>query len=661
MAILALCWPAACFAQDTPIPTRLSTKDEQEMKEELSFLQEETVVTANAQLQPISQAPSNIYVITAEDIRHSGVTDLPTILRRVPGLSIIQLSGYEFSVSARGNNQAFANKVLLLIDGRSAYIDTQGIVPWLNLPIAFTEIKRIEVLKGPAATIYGFNAFDGIVNIITKEPEEMKGTTLQVGAGEYGTVRSSAVYANSHDRLGYRLSIGHDQNQQWQDRQALAFRNNRFNGLLQYRVNDSTAIRLEGGRVDLNKGDVVSGDITHITDSGTQSYTRLALEHSRYFVRASWSQNNQSISYDVLPAFAPFTTITDRLGRTSGIPYLTNSYDLWSQFNQPIGTSHHLIGGTNYRQNTLGGTQVTGFNREQRVGFYLQDEWRLLSDLTLTAGVRMDLQSEIHPTYSPRVALIYAPLPNHTIRLSGSVAYRPPTLVETHTAITTIYNVFGFPVQNHFHGSSALEPERIRSYEAEYQGWYFDHRIRARLAVFHNHFNNLITPTPISATESSWANSSGVADIRGAEVGLEFLTTSWLRMFANYSYQHTNQSFTDFQQRGGPSSTVNGGLRADFDNGVNGEAVVNYVGPAAYPINPAFSQFTAIGLIPQGAAPNPNVNSYTLLNLRAGYRFWQKKAEVAISAFNALNDQHREHPLGDTIGSRVMGWLTLTL
>lgn len=87
----------------------------------------------------------------------------------------MQLSGFEFTVSARGNNQAFANKLLLMIDERSVYRDAQGDVEWLLLPVSFSEIKRIEVLKGPAAAIYGFNAFDGIVHIITKDPDEMKG------------------------------------------------------------------------------------------------------------------------------------------------------------------------------------------------------------------------------------------------------------------------------------------------------------------------------------------------------------------------------------------------------------------------------------------------------------------------------------------------------
>ena len=80
-----------------------------------------------------------------------------------------------------------------------------------------------------------------------------------------------------------------------------------------------------------------------------------------------------------------------------------------------------------------------------------------------------------------------------------------------------------------------------------------------------------------------------------------------------------------------------------------------------YPTRSDFSQFASIGLIPQSAVPSSQVNSYTLVNLRAGYRFWHEKAEIAVSAFNALNDRHQEHPLGDTIGSRVMGWFTLSL
>ncbi|OQW35985.1 MAG: hypothetical protein A4E20_08530 [Nitrospira sp. SG-bin2] len=96
------------------------------------------------------------------------------------------------------------------------------------------EIKRIEVQKGPASVLYGFNAFDGMINIITKSPEEMKGATAQFGGGAYGTISSAAVYANSYKNLALRLSYGHDQTQQWRDGSELTYRDNKFNVQTEY-------------------------------------------------------------------------------------------------------------------------------------------------------------------------------------------------------------------------------------------------------------------------------------------------------------------------------------------------------------------------------------------------------------------------------------------
>ncbi len=114
-------------------------------------------------------------------------------------------------------------------------------------------------------------------------------------------------------------------------------------------------------------------------------------------------------------------------------------------------------------------------------------------------------------------------------------------------------------------------------------------------------------------------------------------------------------------QTGGPQWKANGGLRADFQkgllDGLNGEAALHFVGSADYPISPLF---TTLSTFPGGLPPpNERVGNYTLLNLRGGYRFWKDKAELAVSVFNALNDKHREHPQGERIKSRVLGWLTL--
>ncbi|HBH79739.1 MAG TPA: TonB-dependent receptor, partial [Nitrospira sp.] len=151
--------PLWSWADSSLLLPRASSSTEQQLRAEALYLKEETVSIASRYEQPISQAPSNVYVITDEEIRMSGATDLPTVLRRIPGLEVMQVTGADFNVSVRGNNQLDANKLLVMVDGRSIYVDVQGSMYWKAIPITLPEIKRIEVQKGPASVLYGFNAF----------------------------------------------------------------------------------------------------------------------------------------------------------------------------------------------------------------------------------------------------------------------------------------------------------------------------------------------------------------------------------------------------------------------------------------------------------------------------------------------------------------------
>ncbi|MBU6432249.1 MAG: TonB-dependent receptor plug domain-containing protein [Nitrospirae bacterium] len=250
-----------------PLPgyaEELSTRSDQALIPELELIkEEESVSIASRYEQPISKAASNVYVITDEDIRQSGATDLPTVLRRIPGMEVMQMSGADFNVSLRGDNQTVANKLLVLVDGRSIYNDVQSTVFWKAIPVTLPEIKRIEVIKGPASAIYEFNAFDGVVNIITKSPEEMKGTTLQFGGGSYGTISSAAIQASTVEKFGYRLSVGHDQNQKWRNSDALAFRSNKYNGQTTYALSGESKLLVSGGLVDMNRYDgPISGNLS---------------------------------------------------------------------------------------------------------------------------------------------------------------------------------------------------------------------------------------------------------------------------------------------------------------------------------------------------------------------------------------------------------------
>lgn len=151
------------LGEDTvPQPTPALLETLQLIKEE------ESVSTASHYELPITQAPSNVYVITDKDIRKFGAVDLQAVLRRIPRMGVMQMNEADFNVSVRGDNQTGADKLLVMVDGRSIFIDVQGTVFWKLLPVTLPEIKRIEVLMGPAWAILGFNAFNGVVNIITK-------------------------------------------------------------------------------------------------------------------------------------------------------------------------------------------------------------------------------------------------------------------------------------------------------------------------------------------------------------------------------------------------------------------------------------------------------------------------------------------------------------
>lgn len=627
--------------------------------------EEESVSVAARYAQPISEAPSNVYVITDEDIRHSGAVDLPTVLRRIPGIEVMQVTGADFNVSVRGDNQLQANKMLVMVDGRSIYVDSQGSVFWKALPITLPEIKRIEVLKGPAAVVYGFNAFDGVINIITKSPEDMKGTTLQFGGGEFGTVTSSAVHAGRIGDLGYRLSLGHDQSGQWRDREALAFRASKFNVHTEYPLANESKVLFSGGLVDSNRFD--GNLVATATPNGMpqQGYADISYVRPGFFIRGWWQSFATTTNVMTHPLLAGIFQNTNR-DLSPILKDRASTYNLEAQHTIQVGASNSLTYGANYRNNTISDNFIAAASREERFGLYLQDEWRATEALRLVAGVRYDLHTEINATVSPRVALIYRIAPEHTVRLAGSVGYRPPTLIETNLDVRSIITLPGVPPPFGTTivptaGSHNLHPEQIDSYEAEYQGWYLKHRLRLRAALFFNHITNLITFRQVGGMTT--AVNGREADIYGGEAGVEFLATSWLSGFANYSYQEIGQTFTGETRRGGPRFKVNAGLRGEWENGLNGEIAYHYYGAATYPISEAFSQFANFGVVP----PDGRVGSYNLLNLRGGYRFWQQKAaagylreaEVAVSAFNALNDKHREHPLGDMLSSRVMGWLTL--
>lgn len=667
--IMSLCeWCNLLHAETSlPIP-RSSSTIEKQIQEETLYLKEETVSIASRYEQPISRAPSDVYVITDEDIRNSGATDVPTLLRQIPGMEVMQTNAVDFNVSVRGNNQLAANKLLVLVDGRSIYIDQAGIVFWKQLPVTLTEIKRIEVLKGPASAVYGFNAFDGVVNIITKSPEEMKGTTLQVAGGEVGTLLTSAVHAGTMGKWGYRISGGHEQTQRWSDRSAPALNGQRIGGIAEYHLSGDGKVRAEAGLARSNPYNGFLSQIDIADSHLSQTYGLVSYEQGGLLVRGWWNGVFSETNPLIHPLLVPLLGLTDRFGQTNQ-EFSLNTYDLETRYRFRPSETLNLNIGANYRRIISSSNMLDNRTADNRLGLYVQGDWLLLPSLEVSAGLRYDLDTFIAPTLSPRGAIVYHLNSNHALRLSSSLAYRPPTTSEVGLSALNPVTLPGSPpVATIILGSSNVSPEQIASYELGYQGWWWEHRLRTRVTGFYNHISDLIafrnpTGNPLNPVRPV---NGGVADVYGGEVGAEVLLTSWLSGFANYAYQEVGQTSSGFSRRGFPHHKVNVGLRMNWSP-FTGEVLYHHVGDASYPLADAFTNLARF--FPAGTVlPHEQVSNYNLLNLRLGYLLWRqqtadyiREAELAVSVFNALHDTHREHPLGDLLGTRVMGWLTVKL
>jgi iron complex outermembrane receptor protein len=147
------------------------------------------ITSVSRREEKFSRTPAAILVITQEDIKRSGATSVPGLLRMVPGVDVARIMGDRWAISIRGFNDVYSSKLLVLIDGRTVYTPGFSGVYWNQLDVPLDDIERIEVIRGPGGTAWGANAVNGVINIITKNSKETQGTTLKAAAGsEKGVV-----------------------------------------------------------------------------------------------------------------------------------------------------------------------------------------------------------------------------------------------------------------------------------------------------------------------------------------------------------------------------------------------------------------------------------------------------------------------------------------
>lgn len=424
-----------------------TTTDEQSWPElSLGDLMKVGIESASRKNQSISNTAAAAFVISSADIRRSGALSIPEVLRLAPGVEVAKLSNNKFAVSIRGFNGRMANKLLVMVDGRSIYSSLYGGVVWEveNLPLE--EINRIEVIRGSAGLAWGSNAVNGVVNIITRRAQDTTGWLVDTHAGtstgkagialRYGAKTDDGaafrVTLNEQRRDGGKELDGREAQDQWNDT-SLSFRYDKPDGVdTRYFVS---------GRIF----DAQSGDPWLIPTFDPASTYNLAQYGT---VRLAPFQSAKS-GGDLLGRIERTTdsggevriqTYIDKfLGHVPGTTDDHTTLDFDAQHRFPLGEAHDIVWGGNYRQTKHKLTMAPGgflaISRSDITvtlsSLFVQDEWTLVPRrLNVQAGVRIEHQTYGGTAPQPSLRALWTPDELHTLWLSWSKSVRSPSVVD---------------------------------------------------------------------------------------------------------------------------------------------------------------------------------------------------------------------------------------
>jgi iron complex outermembrane receptor protein len=519
------------------------------------------VLTVSRLSQPLSDAPSAVTIIDRETIRASGVVDLPDIFRLVPGFYVGSNAGFfqtvNPAVSYHGMTDAYSRRMQVLIDGRTVYEPLYGGVQWSDLPLALTDIERIEVTRGPNAASYGANSFLGVINIITQHPSVVEGSSVSL---THGNGRNEAFYryGGKMNDLTYRITTGYREDDGLQNRNDFK-RTEMISARADYRASDKDELEFQfgyngGAREEGIEDSLLLLPRTKDVYSHFQlvRWRRTLSEDSDLSVQAYHSfdqSDDQLVSTDLTALLAPLPLVRPRLYIKNDVQ--NERFDLEAQHTFSPLQSIRLVWGSNLRLDRtyapllLGSTKTDTFHLARVFG---QMEWHPLERLVLNAGAMIENNDITGTDITPRASANFKLAPQQTIRIGISTATRTPTYLEEKFN-TRIFVPALIPGQTFFidryHDTGGLSPERILSREIGYLGTFGTLSIDARL--FDDSMSDLIRAikaapyavpagfTRIPLTTGDFIND-GSARVRGYEAQIQWRISSGTRLIANYAY-----------------------------------------------------------------------------------------------------------------------------
>ncbi len=461
------------------------------------------VTSVSKKEEKLFQTAAAVYVITQEQIRRSGLTSLPELLRLVPGLHVGRIDGTKWAVSARGFNSRFANKLLVLIDGRSIYTPEFSGVYWEVQDVALESIERIEIIRGPGGTVWGANAVNGVINIITKRAEERQGGLITAGGGTedrgFGTVRyggqigKQAYYtlnAKYFKRNGLVDALGRNAND---GQQAL-----RGGGRLDWQLTEKDELTLQG---DLYRTDLRENATAVSAAAPFAPFTNSPGRFMGGYALGRWRRDFSKHSDMALQVYY------DRSRHDgSDLGTTTNTFDLDFQHHFVLGSRNDVVWGLGYRliadHNNSNSRSPVQFNpKEQTAGLasgFFQDEITVIKDrLKLTLGSKFESNEYTGFEVQPSARLLWTPSAHQTIWAAVSRAVRTPSRSSRGLQVnaTAFPGAGGRPNILAILGSPESGSEELVAHEIGYRAQPA-RKLSLDIATFYNVYDRLQTLEP---------------------------------------------------------------------------------------------------------------------------------------------------------------------
>lgn len=498
--LAGLCWAPFCLAQE-PVT-------------EIDLYADVDVIKTGTRLQqPVMQVPASVTVINRQMIEASGATQIPQLLRLVPGFLNYSVSGNQFGVSSRALSPDFPGHLEVMVDGRSVYQPTLSTVIWTSLGIAIEDIDHIEVIRGSNTAAYGSNAFLGAINIVTIDTLTAPDISLRSLHGSINTQEYSGRYTGSVDDFSYSVSFLSQRNSGFERfdepksgpwpthtrKDDLDNQQFRWQGLYTPSLNDELDITLGFGkdRVKLPENDVRGYHNrqfdshyqhvrwTHRLDNGD---VQLSFYHNYLHIEDDTVLGLLSTLAEVPPAAIPvaFPGQTDEVLLGDIRDGVSERYHLELQRTFDINQQLRMVWGGAYRVDRLGSQFLLGHDDiidEEQYQLFSNLEWHFLPDWRANFGLMVERNAIVGAFASPRAALNYQLSPNHMLRTSITAGKRTPSLLSVYQN-TVITFADGTPIDQIIGNTGSADEESLNVLEVGYLGQFLNGDLTLDLKLF---------------------------------------------------------------------------------------------------------------------------------------------------------------------------------